>query len=141
MNQKPVNIVVVTWNALDYTRKCLDSIRAYTSYPHTITVVDNASTDTALDYLRKEKDINLITNKENVGYGKAIVQGHESNRTPFVCIMNNDIVVSPGWLDSMVEIMEENPRLGLLGTLRPAGFCAHPFTDENTREVLKETKG
>lgn len=141
MNQKSVNIVVVTWNALEYTKKCLDSIRAYTSYPHTITVIDNASTDTTLDYLRKEKDINLVVNKENVGYGGAIVQGFEAKTTPFVCVMNNDIVVSPGWLDSMVETMEANPRLGLLGTLRPAGFCVHPFADEDTREVLKETRG
>ena len=125
----PVNIVIVTWNACDYTRYCIDSIRRYTDYPYHLTVVDNGSTDETLDYLRSQPDIRVIANKENVGYGGAINQGFEAEPTRFVCVMNNDIVVSPGWLETMIQTLQENSEIGLLGTLIPTGI------------VLKETRG
>lgn len=136
-----VNIVIVTWNACDYTKYCIDSIRRYTDYPYYLTVVDNGSTDGTLDYLRSQPDIRVIANKENIGYGGAINQGFETEPTQFVCLMNNDIVVSPGWLETMIQTLLENPDIGLLGTLRPVGFCLHPAGKRDTGIVLKETRG
>lgn len=140
-NKDPVNIIIVTWNACDYTKYCIDSIRRYTDVPYHLTVVDNGSTDETLNYLRFQPDVRVIVNKENVGYGGAINQGYEAEPTHFVCAMNNDIVVSPGWLKTMTQTLRENPDIGLLGTLRPASFCLHPDGNRNTRMVLKETMG
>ena len=69
------------------------------------------------------------------------VPGHERMTTQLACVMNNDIVVSPGWLESMVRTIQEDPGIGILGTLRPAGFCIHPYLDQDTRTVLKSTRG
>jgi len=136
-----VNIIIVTWNAVDYTKACIESIRKYTSYPYLLTVVDNGSTDGTLEYLRSEHEVNLIANKENLGYGQAIVQGYEFRPTPLICVMNNDVVVSPGWLESLVSIAKKDPEIGILGPLRPAGFCLHPYSGRSTHVVLKETRG
>ena len=140
-SKEPINIVIATWNAVDYTRKCIESIRNYTSYPHLLTVVDNGSTDGTLEYLHSEPGIRVIANKENLGYGQAIVQGYESRPTPLVCVMNNDVIVSPGWLESLVSVIKKDPEIGILGSLRPAGFCLHPYREKDTRSVLKETRG
>lgn len=139
--QEPINLVIVVWNAASYTKKCIESVRRYTDYPHLITVVDNGSTDGTLSYLQTQPDITVIKNKENVGYSQAIIQGYERTKTRLVCAMNNDIVVSPGWLEPMVRIMKEKPEIGILGPLRPAGFCMHPYLNEDTRRVLENTRG
>lgn len=139
--REPIDIIIATWNACDYTRYCLDSIRKYTDYPHNIIVVDNGSLDGTVDYLESQGDILLIQNLENLGYGGAITQGYEARNSRLVCVMNNDIVVSPGWLGSMAKIMMQDREIGILGTLRPAGFCLHPDGQKDTGLVLKETRG
>jgi GT2 family glycosyltransferase len=139
---EPVNIIIVTLNAAEYTKKCIESVRKYTTdSPHIITVVDNGSSETTLDYLRSQPDLTLIANESNVGYGQAVLQGYESAATNLVCVLNNDIVVSPGWLNSMVKTMHQNPEIAILGPLRPAGFCIHPYLNQDTRAVLNTTRG
>jgi len=138
---EPIDIIIVTWNACDYTRYCLDSIRRYTNYPYNLIVVDNGSLDGTIGYLKRQNDILLIQNRENVGYGGAIRQGYEAGRSRLVCVMNNDIVVSPGWLESMERTMRQDREIGILGTLRPASFCLHPDRQKDTGLVLKETRG
>ena len=67
-----VSIIILTFNALDYTKKCLDSIRKHTHYPHEIIFVDNASTDGTLNYLKRliksNHNYKLITNDQNLGF-------------------------------------------------------------------------
>lgn len=139
--REPIDIIIVTWNACDYTRYCLDSIRKYTDYPHNLIVVDNGSLDGTVDYLERQNDVLLIQNQENMGYGGAITRGYEAGSSRLVCVMNNDIVVSPGWFESMVRVMGKDRKIGILGTLRPASFCLHPDGQRDTGLVLKETRG
>ncbi|OQA93174.1 MAG: N-acetylglucosaminyl-diphospho-decaprenol L-rhamnosyltransferase [Microgenomates group bacterium ADurb.Bin219] len=141
MIREPIDIIIVTWNACDYTRYCLDSIRSHTDYPYNLIVVDNGSIDGTIDYLERQDDVLLIQNRENLGYGGAITRGYEVGDSHLTCVMNNDIVVSPGWLEPMVRIMRQDREIGILGTLRPASFCLHPDGQRDTGLVLRETRG
>lgn len=139
--REPIDIIIVTYNACDYTRYCLNSIRRYTNYPYNLIVVDNGSLDGTIDYLERQNDVILIQNKENLGYGGAITRGYKAGSSRLTCIMNNDVVVSPGWLEPMVRVMGQDRKIGILGTLRPASFCQHPDGQRDTGLVLKETRG
>ena len=60
-----VSIVVVSYNATPYLRRCLESLRARTRPPHEILVVDNASRQETRDYLRSVDFIRPVFNDEN----------------------------------------------------------------------------
>ena len=63
-----VSIVIPVHNQLDYTKKCLDSIRKYTNIPYEIIIVNDASTDQTNDYLKTQKDIIIKNNEYKKGY-------------------------------------------------------------------------
>ena len=65
-----VSIIILTWNGLDYTRACLESLRAHTALETgvEVIVVDNGSTDGTPGYLRGLPWVTLIENGRNLGY-------------------------------------------------------------------------
>ena len=92
------SIVIVTHNQLLYTRLCLDSIRMRTDESHEIIVVDNASTDGTVEYLQSHPGVKIIENSENRGYPAAANQGIAAAKGRQVLLINNDVVVTTGWL-------------------------------------------
>ena len=66
-----ISIVMLTYNALEYTKKCLQSILNFTQYPYEIIFVDNSSSDGTLEYLR-----DLVDNNDNF----LLIQNNTNNR-------------------------------------------------------------
>jgi GT2 family glycosyltransferase len=110
-----ISIVIPVHNQLDHTRLCLDSITAYTPQSHEVIVIDNGSTDNTPDYLRSRPDIRLITNTTNQGFAAATNQGIQAAGGDYVLLLNNDTVVTPGWLDRMLAVFDKYPDVGLVG--------------------------
>lgn len=68
-------------------------------------IVDNASSVRA-GMLRENADI-YIRNKENLGYPMAVNQGVALSDTPYVAIINNDVRISPNWIEVTEEIFRD----------------------------------
>jgi len=113
-----VNICMITYNRIDFTRQAIAALVACTDYPHTITVVDNASSDGTREYLQalKEKGVikNLVLLDENVGVAKASnLAWHLEPEAEYYLKLDNDIVIQKnGWLSPMVDVIEKVPQLG-----------------------------
>jgi GT2 family glycosyltransferase len=116
-----VAVVVLTWNQCDLTLDCLDSL-ARLDYPanrlQTI-VVDNGSTDDSVVRIHTSyPDVEIIETGENMGYAEgnnagmwhALQQGCD-----YVCVLNNDTVVAPGFLRALVDEAVSNRQVGLVG--------------------------
>lgn len=106
-----VNITIVTYNRLEFTQLCLEALIEHTQHPHTITVVDNGSTDGSKEWLigQKEKSLirNLILHPENKGIAIAANDGWEAADTAHYLKLDNDIVIKKsGWLGRMVEVAD-----------------------------------
>ena len=117
---KPVvSIIIVTDNALRYTKECVDSIRRHTFYPHEIIFVDNDSKDGTVDYLQELTAANphyrLIAKETNLGFAAGNNLGVGEARGEYVLMLNNDVLVGPGWLGDMVSALERHPKIGLVG--------------------------
>lgn len=114
-----VTIVIVTWNNLSFTRDCLAALLDDHTWPRReVIVVDNASTDGTVEYLERlaERDaIRLLRNEENRGFAAANNQGIAAARGEYVVLLNNDTVVTPGWLPRLVDVLRRDPRVGLVG--------------------------
>jgi GT2 family glycosyltransferase len=113
------DIVIPVWNQLSFTKDCLDSIFANTDKGYGIIAVDNASDTAAAEYLDGLKSaapapFTVIRNSSNLGFVKAVNQGIAASRAPYVCLLNNDTVVTNGWLKAMIEAAESSADIGIV---------------------------
>lgn len=110
------SIVIATYNKLEYTKQCIESIRAYTSPDsYEIIVVDNHSSDDTIEWLKGQTDIKLICNQENMGFPKACNQGIEIATGNNILLLNNDTIVTPGWLDNLTSCLYSSSTIGAVG--------------------------
>lgn len=112
-----VDIVVVTFNARAELEACLDSLReAPPSRPHTIVVVDNASSDGTPAWLRAQRpDVRLIANAANAGFARATNQGIQATRGDLVLLLNPDTLVPSGAVDRLAEALVATPGAAAAG--------------------------
>lgn len=114
------DIIVVCWNQRGHTQRCLDSVCAKTDIPSRLILVDNGSeTETAvfLESIQSAgwiREVRLLRNATNEGYARGVNKGLREATAPWVCLLNNDTIVGDRWLSEMVDVMESEPRLGLL---------------------------
>ena len=66
---------------------------------------------------RAEGKIKIIKNKENLGFAAGNNQGMAAARGGYILLMNNDIVVTSGWLEHLISCAERDPRIGIVGPM------------------------
>lgn len=113
------SIVILTHNQLDYTKRCLESIAMHTPEAHELIVVDNASTDGTVEYLKAWVETHpqhrVIFNEENKGFSAGNNQGIGLARGEYIMVLNNDTVVTPGWLGRLLKCANTSPKIGIVG--------------------------
>ena len=118
MNNFDCDIIIITWNGLEYTKKCLESVESKTKrINYRYIFVDNNSNDGTLEYLKTIPNSILISNKENLGFVKAMNQGFEKADSKYVVWLNNDTIVTPNWLSYLIKHLEEYPEAGAIGPI------------------------
>lgn len=114
-----MNIVIsiLTFNKIECTKECLNSLFASPKFPsHKIVVSDNGSTDGTIEYLESLKEIHLVKNSENLGFSKAHNKIMKMYSDSDIVLMNNDIKVPFGWLSTLWHCVEKRK----LGAASPA---------------------
>jgi hypothetical protein len=111
-----VDIIVINWNS---GNKTINALLCYLNEKKdnlvcNIIVVDNGSKDNSLNVL-KNKEITLIKNDENIGFGKACNQAFEICNGDYVLLLNPDTESSLMVLEKLVSIMENNPEYAIIG--------------------------
>ncbi|MDI6773266.1 MAG: glycosyltransferase, partial [bacterium] len=114
------SIIIPTHNNLHLTRLCLDAIFRNTSWPnYEIVVVDNASSDGTPAYLRdleaRRENVRCIFNEENGGFARANNQGIAAADGDYLVLLNNDTLVTRGWLTIMIRHLETHRDVGMIG--------------------------
>jgi hypothetical protein len=117
-----VSVIVLTYNNWPFTRDCLHSVRDWSEYPNLeIIVVDNGSTDATREQLaeleRRDTRVRVILNEENLGFPAGNNIGLRAARGDYVILLNNDTVVTRGWVRDLIRPMQRDPRVGLVGPL------------------------
>ncbi len=142
-----VDIIIPVWNELELTRECIESIKRSTKIPFRLIIIDNGSEKETREYLENVRDdpdldVILIRNDSNIGYLKAVNQGLKQSDSKYVCILNNDTVVTDNWLDKMVDFAEKHDDVGLINPVlkKKRTPSAPDNLDKITRE-LESRKG
>jgi GT2 family glycosyltransferase len=112
-----LSIVIVNFNTKLLLKQCLDSVyQTVGNVKHEIIVVDNNSSDQS-SFMIKENfpSVKLVENKENLGFAKANNQAIRKARGEYLLLLNSDTIVLPGTLNIMIDFMDANPEVGVLG--------------------------
>jgi len=144
--QIPVDIITLNFNGLEFTKMFVESLYSNTTYPFNLIIVDNASTDGSVEYLKqleKEKDnLKVHYNKErDKGFAQGNNTGLRYSKSPYVLFINNDIIIpKKGWLKRLVEVLESDEKIAIVGckllypndTIQHAGtYLVKSFLDRN----------
>ncbi len=114
-----VSLIILVHNQLDHTRRCLESVARHTPESHEVILVDNGSGPETAAYLRERAGtgpgVRLIVNVNNRGFSAGNNQGLAIARGEYVMLLNNDTVVTEGWLTRMLAVFERHPATGIVG--------------------------
>ncbi|GAC1534250.1 MAG: hypothetical protein NVS2B4_14560 [Ramlibacter sp.] len=101
-------VTFACYNQVAYTRQCVDSLLRTGFDLRQLVVIDNGSTDDTRQYLAGLPIGQVVLNDHNLGCGVAWNQGALALQADWTVVMNNDVVVTPGWLDSMLAAADRN---------------------------------
>ena len=116
-----VSVVVVAWNSDHELANCLASVRE-SSVPIQLIVVDNASRDQSAQIASDRSDL-VLRNDENVGFARGVNLALPHCVGLYVLLLNPDVVVGPGAIEQMVDVIAHDTTVGLVGPnlVRPDG--------------------
>lgn len=114
------DLVLLSWNNLALLKRCVESLMRCTGISSRLIIVDNGSNEAGLrEYLAALEDsrnvyVKVIFNSLNEGFARGMNKGMKGSRAPYLCILNNDIVVTEGWLAEMIKVAESGPGIGIV---------------------------
>jgi hypothetical protein len=112
-----VSVVIVSWKVKDLLKKNLETLfNSKGDIDFEIFVVDNNSQDGTVEMVNKEfPQVNLIANRDNLGFAKANNLAINQARGRYILLLNPDMQVKENTLVNMVTWMDDNPRAGVAG--------------------------
>lgn len=115
IQMEKVSIIVLSHNALHYSKKMYASLRRYTHYPYELIWVDSVSTDGTRDWLNSLNEIKVLL-VGSMGIGEAMLRGFAvcDLESKYIGDLDNDLILTNGWLERLVKHMEDNPELGAI---------------------------
>jgi O-antigen biosynthesis protein len=123
-----ISIIILNWNKLEFTRKCIDSIERNTSYQnYEIILFDNGSTEPGTkEYLSSLKH-RTVMSPVNLGFARGNNRAAAAADGDLLVFLNNDIEAHGGWLEEMLRTYQENPSSGIIGSklVYPDGTLQH----------------
>jgi GT2 family glycosyltransferase len=112
-----LSVIIVSWNAKDYLRKCLKSLSyAQSKTAMEIIVVDNDSSDGSPEMVERDfPSVRLIRSGGNLGFAKANNIGMRISKGRYLALINSDVEVLGDCLGRLIDYCEEHPKVGMAG--------------------------
>ena len=107
-----LSIIIVNYNVKEFLQNLVHSLqKALSKINHEIIVVDNASDDGSVEFIREKfPQINLIVSQTNLGFSKANNIALKVSKGKFILLINPDTIVSEDTITKMIEFLNEHPR-------------------------------
>lgn len=110
---KKVSVVILNWNGVAMLQRFLPQVVEYSQGEGVeVCVADNASTDNSLEWVREAcPEVRLILLDKNYGFAEGYNQALRQVEAEYVVLLNNDVEVTPQWLQPMLSYMELHPEV------------------------------
>lgn len=120
-NNSLVSVIILNYNGQNYLEDCLRSVLRSNYKNLEVILVDNGSTDDSLISAQKvfgsDSRVRFVQNKTNLGFSEGNNVGFEHSTGDYIVFLNNDTVVDPQWLTSLVDTLENDCTIGLAQSL------------------------
>ncbi len=154
-----VSIVLLNWNGKEHLRTFLPSVLASTYANKRVIVADNGSTDDSIIFLKQNfPQVELLISPFNEGFAKGYNTALRQVKSDFYVLLNNDVEVTPGWIEPIIELMEADKDIAVCQPklldynnrlqFEYAGACGgwidtlgYPFARGRVFEQLEEDQG
>ncbi len=112
-----VSIIIIAYNKSEFTTECLRSVWSNTQrVPFEVIVIDNGSSEADIKRVKKSlAPARLLDIQVNRGFGEGNNIAAEYAKGDYILFLNNDVTVTPGWLENMVTVIEGQPKAGAVG--------------------------
>lgn len=125
MTKPMISIIIISYNNWTYTELCLKSIVENSNYPnYEIIIVDNASNNKTkqnlIAFSNKFDNIRIHDNPKNFGFAEANNIGARLARGDYLVFLNNDTIVSEGWLEQLLQHIQSITNAGMVGPVTNA---------------------
>jgi len=116
MGQPKVSIVILNFNGKEYLKNCFNSLKNQTFLNYEVIMVDNASTDGSVEYVKRDFPwVKIIQNERNLGFAEGNNIGAKHASGDYIVFLNNDAEVHSRWLEELVRIANSDPSVGICG--------------------------
>ena len=114
-----VDICIPSYNRPDLLQQCIEKIESTTSIDYKLTVIDDCSPDKGVQqYISTlNSKVNKLRNHQNQGFPKTVNKAVRSTYNDYICILNSDTLPMPGWLEVLVDVLEQDKKVGIVGPL------------------------
>jgi GT2 family glycosyltransferase len=108
-----VSIIIVNYNGRHVLGELFESLDRQTCPAEEVIMVDNASTDGSVDFVKERFPwVQIIVSPMNVGFAEGNNIGFANARSEYIALLNNDTVVDEGWLGELVRTLDGDKRAG-----------------------------
>ena len=126
--KKDISVVILNWNGSAMLQRFLPSVIRYSEEAEII-VADNGSTDHSIDILREKfPSVRILQFRENYGVAEGDNRAIQQIETPYVLLLNDDVEVTPHWLQPLLEFMNHHPEVAA---------CQPKILSETQRELFE----
>jgi GT2 family glycosyltransferase len=110
-----VSYVILSWNTLEDTKKCIQSIIDQSHQPKQIIIVDNGSTDGSKDYLSNLENIIYVDLPYNTGFTGGQIAAYGCCKGEYIALINSDAVLESNWTEVCLGTFEHNNKAAVVG--------------------------
>ena len=113
----PASVAVINYNGRPYLEELLGSLEIQTRRPLETLLVDNASRDESLDFVRREFPwVRVLPQKRNLGFSRAANLAAETSRGTWLALLNTDLRLEPDWLEELVASAGTDPSIAAVSS-------------------------
>ena len=117
MQEPEVAVLVINYNGKHFLKVCLGSLEKQTYRNYQVYVVDNASTDGSIEYVKQHFPwVKIIVFSENLGFAKAYNEATRMINADYAVFLNNDTKVDANWLSELVKSALEDESIVVVGS-------------------------
>ena len=114
-----VSLLIVSYNVRQYIAHAIVAIIKSDLDDFEIIIIDNNSFDNTASYLKERyshlRQIKIVQNQENIGFGKAINQAASLAKGQYYLILNPDTIIQEETISTLKEYLDSNPEVGMVG--------------------------
>ncbi len=130
-----LSIIVINYNGAKFLTACLSALveLGYSRKVREIVVVDNSSSDSSLEKVQPfidSGDVTWVETGANLGYGGGSNFSFTISDGKYLVVLNPDVVVLPGCLEQMLQVLQTEPSIGILGCK-----LLYPFEDDQQARI------